>query len=125
MVMQNNGAAFTAWDTTSFEFLFPFFFSSRRRHTRLVSDWSPDVCSSDLLVSVWTEQEVSDTDTFVATVGPLAADPAVQEALTNRITTTVFEYVDVQALANQAIDALRSEERRVGKECRSRWWADE
>ena len=27
-----------------------FFFSSRRRHTRLVSDWSSDVCSSDLLV---------------------------------------------------------------------------
>src|SRR5258706_15617970 len=27
----------------------PFFFSSRRRHTRLVSDWSSDVCSSDLV----------------------------------------------------------------------------
>ena len=25
-----------------------FFFSSRRRHTRLVRDWSSDVCSSDL-----------------------------------------------------------------------------
>src|SRR5258706_9167526 len=25
----------------------PYFFSSRRRHTRLVSDWSSDVCSSD------------------------------------------------------------------------------
>src|SRR5438093_11165646 len=29
-------------------FLILFFFSSRRRHTRLVSDWSSDVCSSDL-----------------------------------------------------------------------------
>src|SRR5437016_6996940 len=29
------------------DFLF-FFFSSRRRHTRLVSDWSSDVCFSDL-----------------------------------------------------------------------------
>src|SRR5258706_12356498 len=28
---------------------FFFFFSSRRRHTRLVSDWSSDVCSSDLV----------------------------------------------------------------------------
>src|SRR5215213_10315190 len=28
--------------------IFFFFFSSRRRHTRLVSDWSSDVCSSDL-----------------------------------------------------------------------------
>src|SRR5262249_60589314 len=29
-----------------------FFFSSRRRHTRLVSDWSSDVCSSDLMSNV-------------------------------------------------------------------------
>src|SRR5688500_20201641 len=28
--------------------LFCFFFSSRRRHTRLQGDWSSDVCSSDL-----------------------------------------------------------------------------
>src|SRR5205814_7227737 len=27
---------------------FVFFFSSRRRHTRCLSDWSSDVCSSDL-----------------------------------------------------------------------------
>src|SRR5215213_569212 len=33
-------------------FCFFFFFSSRRRHTRLVSDWSSDVCSSDLLALV-------------------------------------------------------------------------
>src|ERR1035441_10731562 len=26
-----------------------FFFSSRRRHTRCLSDWSSDVCSSDLI----------------------------------------------------------------------------
>src|SRR5262245_65240396 len=29
--------------------LFFFFFSSRRRHTRCLSDWSSDVCSSDLM----------------------------------------------------------------------------
>src|SRR5471030_3458290 len=29
---------------------FFFFFSSRRRHTRCLSDWSSDVCSSDLRV---------------------------------------------------------------------------
>src|SRR5262245_62663254 len=31
-------------------FLFFFFFSSRRRHTRCLSDWSSDVCSSDLFI---------------------------------------------------------------------------
>src|SRR5258705_8100566 len=30
---------------------FFFFFSSRRRHTRCLSDWSSDVCSSDLLAA--------------------------------------------------------------------------
>src|SRR5438045_8672077 len=32
-----------------FCFFFFFFFSSRRRHTRCLSDWSSDVCSSDLI----------------------------------------------------------------------------
>src|SRR5437762_5937645 len=33
-----------------FSFIF-FFFSSRRRHTRYIGDWSSDVCSSDLYPS--------------------------------------------------------------------------
>src|SRR5688500_20092807 len=33
--------------------LFLFFFSSRRRHTRLQGDWSSDVCSSDLVATGW------------------------------------------------------------------------
>src|SRR5438309_5361375 len=33
-------------------FFFFFFFSSRRRHTRWNCDWSSDVCSSDLGISV-------------------------------------------------------------------------
>src|SRR5256885_9692315 len=32
--------------------LFCFFFSSRRRHTRLQGDWSSDVCSSDLAIAM-------------------------------------------------------------------------
>ena len=61
------------------------------------------------LVAVWTHNEVSDTDHFVATAGPLIDDPAVQEALTNRVTTTVLEYVDVQGLADQALAALAAQ----------------
>src|SRR5205814_7864451 len=37
------------WKVSLDNYLF-FFFSSRRRHTRCLSDWSPDVCSSDLIV---------------------------------------------------------------------------
>src|SRR5262245_63487003 len=32
--------------------VFFFFFSSRRRHTRCLSDWSSDVCSSDLITGL-------------------------------------------------------------------------
>src|ERR1017187_4938087 len=32
-----------------------FFFSSRRRHTRYIGDWSSDVCSSDLCIAVAME----------------------------------------------------------------------
>src|SRR5437899_3883950 len=35
-----------------------FFFSSGRRHTRCLSDWSSDVCSSDLLVLTMGEREL-------------------------------------------------------------------
>src|ERR1039458_10540744 len=38
----------TVWAVNSVEYLSRFFFSSRRRHTRCLSDWSSDVCSSDL-----------------------------------------------------------------------------
>src|SRR5256885_6036322 len=36
-----------------------FFFSSRRRHTRLQGDWSSDVCSSDLAGAAWAGKEVN------------------------------------------------------------------
>jgi hypothetical protein len=58
------------------------------------------------LVSVWTNNQVSDTDRFVRTVSPLIADPDVQNALTNRLTATVFQYVDVQVITDQSVDAL-------------------
>src|SRR5690349_21868475 len=41
-----SGAPGLAWSVLSLSF---FFFSSRRRHTRSLRDWSSDVCSSDLL----------------------------------------------------------------------------
>jgi hypothetical protein len=57
-------------------------------------------------VAVWTNNQVSDTERFVRSVGPLVDDPDVQSALTNRLTATVFQYVDVQGLADDAVAAL-------------------
>src|SRR5438876_3397570 len=39
----------------------PFFFSSRRRHTRWTGDWSSDVCSSDLYREVCQSPARSET----------------------------------------------------------------
>src|SRR5256885_3841614 len=47
-----------------------FFFSSRRRHTRLQGDWSSDVCSSDLAATVDTGSTIV-YDSFRGNDGPL------------------------------------------------------
>src|SRR5438477_5411487 len=47
-----------------------FFFSSRRRHTRLTCDWSSDVCSSDLLTEAGADVQVVMTPTAARFVGP-------------------------------------------------------
>src|SRR2546426_1776436 len=80
-----------------------FFFSSRRRHTRLQGDWSSDVCSSDLL-------KIPLASPTLMALRPLWSVPAARASsdLKTRLPT-----------ASLAI--TRSEERRVGKECRSRW----
>jgi hypothetical protein len=57
-------------------------------------------------VSVWVHNQVSNTDRFVRTMSPLVDDPDVQNALTNRLTATVFQYVDVQGIADDAVTAL-------------------
>src|SRR5438309_5884213 len=78
---------------------FFFFFSSRRRHTRWNCDWSSDVCSSDLSM----RQQVAKGDLVLALLLAAAGFPLI---------TRPREFRNVP----------RSEERRVGKECRSRWW---
>jgi hypothetical protein len=60
-------------------------------------------------VSVWINNQVSDTDRFVRTMTPLVSDPDVQNALTNRLTATVFQYVDVKGIADDAVDALAAQ----------------
>src|SRR5688500_20298654 len=87
-----------------------FFFSSRRRHTRLQGDWSSDVCSSDLEWGAAADLAVS-AYSYSAAAGSRPAAEASAYA---------------QGVADRACGACRrSEERRVGKECRVRWWGCE
>jgi hypothetical protein len=57
-------------------------------------------------VAVWARNQVTNTDRYLATVSPLASDPAIQNAIADQITAQVFTYVDVTGLTTQAVDAL-------------------
>ncbi|MDX3236550.1 hypothetical protein PV392_12830 [Streptomyces sp. ME03-5709C] len=49
-------------------------------------------------LAVWVDSEVGDTDRYVATVAPLARDPAVQDAAADRIASAVMRRIDVKSL---------------------------
>src|SRR5438445_10050577 len=99
-----------------------FFFSSRRRHTRYWRDWSSDVCSSDLGVRI-ESLALGAGGALMLTGSPLRGDRHV----------CLWELPSARPVARLSIDGgagtvfapggrrfVRSEERRVGKECRSR-----
>src|SRR5207237_6402004 len=99
--------------------------SSRRRHTRFKCDWSSDVCSSDLDVQTVAAAhlEIAQYHVEVAVVQPLDGGVAVRGFFdfVSRFGKTARQPAAerVVIVGNQN---SRSEERRVGKECRSRWW---
>src|SRR5690349_23019837 len=86
-----------------FVFIF-FFFSSRRRHTRSLRDWSSDVCSSDL-----------SQPSSIAGGAPDLLRYRNEKTAARLATQRWFQEDAYLSHLN------RSEERRVGKECRSRW----
>src|SRR5688572_31388516 len=86
-----------------------FFFSSRRRHTRFDCDWSSDVCSSDLDHQAWADAAKK---WFID--GERLESHEMQGSIT-------FLGPDMKQELGRIDLMNRSEERRVGKECRSRW----
>ena len=54
------------------------------------------------VLGVWAGNEVSDTGRWVATVEPLIHDPAIQNVLTDRITTEITSRLNVNGTINQA-----------------------
>src|SRR5437588_10922330 len=103
-----------------------FFFSSRRRHTRSLCDWSSDVCSSDL----WLEQAGQEREYYdqVRDRFNESNEPHHFLYLLARCVKAAVRY-NGEGKFNNSPDnrrlgmrpATRSEERRVGKECRARW----
>jgi hypothetical protein len=60
------------------------------------------------VLAVWTANQVSDTNRYVQNVAPLIHEPAVQSALTDKITNEINAHIHVQALTNQAAATLKS-----------------
>src|SRR3546814_3488940 len=95
-------------------FIFFFFFKQKTAYEMRISDWSSDVCSSDLPRLVDTSQYIQrlrarDFDMMIIPTAQ-SLSPGNEQR----------EY-----WGSAAADEARSEERRVGKECvstcRSRW----
>jgi len=55
------------------------------------------------ILGVWLRNQVSNTDRYVETMAPLARDPAIQAAATNRITNTIFSSIDVEAEVKEVL----------------------
>src|SRR5687768_18235206 len=92
-----------------------FFFSSRRRHTRCSRDWSSDVCSSDL---------ESNYSGYLEKKAKRLEQEEREEKGKQKAINDELDWIRRSPKARQAKSKarIRSEERRVGKECRYRWW---
>src|SRR5690606_40725977 len=101
------------------------------RHTRFSRDWSSDVCSSDLLaifpgiaalilasIAYYFSKKTGNVNKSIQFIFLLTII-----ALSLSIYKTFFNKSEIEANTEELI-IKRSEERRVGKECRSRWAPD-
>src|SRR2546430_8759719 len=96
---------------------FVFFFSSRRRHPRFDCDWSSDVCSSDLPFAPGLK---TIEDALELRRRILLAYELAERRAANGEEELPLNFVVVGG-GPTGVELARSEERRVGKECRSRW----
>src|SRR5207302_8271137 len=99
------------------------------RHTRFSRDWSSDVCSSDLPILVKeiftiikrVNQEQGMSILLVEQNAKVALETA-HYGYVLEIGRVVMNDTCDRLMHSKDIQEFRSEERRVGKECRCRWW---
>src|SRR5687768_17741206 len=104
-----------------------FFFSSRRRHTRCSRDWSSDVCSSDLAILNLGGKVLllltNEANLIVLPADAREYTPVAQYSVADSPTwahpVVMGNRILIKDLTTLRSLVIRSEERRVGKECRS------
>src|SRR5207248_3959569 len=96
-----------------------FFFSSRRRHTRSYGDWSSDVCSSDLFDKIAADGAAG-TKAATRQFALLQTGRRFGNGLDNTRQTDPRRLLSDGLAKAVRANLARSEERRVGKECRYR-----
>src|SRR3546814_16738206 len=110
--------------------LFCFFFKQKTAYEMRISDWSSDVCSSDLSSANCAPRSPMKRPPKPAMSAPISG----RKTIAAYIRPSALHHVDVGDRDRAAVaevddqDGERSEERRVGKECvrtcRSRWSPD-
>src|SRR5690606_41044775 len=98
--------------------------SSRRRHTRFSRDWSSDVCSSDLYDVVMNVNPgvYHDPHEFFALTYPTVKLRDLARDVTHRLAGKSEKAVRQLHMTFGGGKTHRSDERRVGKECRGGEW---
>ncbi len=60
------------------------------------------------VLSTWASGQIQDTDRYLATVGPLASHPDIQEAVATRMEQVIFSYLDVDAAIDEVVAGLET-----------------
>src|SRR5699024_12136370 len=96
-------------------------FSSRRRHTRSKRDWSSDVCSSDLDAVFMTKEQKHAFIVKEVKERHGKGQPILIGTTSILQSEDIAKVLEKEQLEFELLNAKsRSEERRVGKECRKR-----
>src|SRR5690625_6287185 len=86
-------------------YIFCFFFSSRRRHTRWPRDWSSDVCSSDLHLMAYAVKELFPE--AQVTIGPVIDNGFYYDFAYER----PFTPEDLEAIEKKMAEIARRDEK--------------
>src|SRR5205814_7638679 len=101
-----------------------------RRHTRCLSDWSSDVCSSDLqddgnlVIRQANGTYIWDAGLGCTYTPTLPLGAYTKDGDHHNVNLLAQDGCPWTATSSVNWITIRSEERRVGKECRNRRWAD-